>query len=389
MKIAILGAGVGGIAAAIALIQKGHEVSVYERRKAPSTIGAGIVIWPNGAFVLDRLGVLEQIRAKSGCPMKMQRFSSAGDDLGAIDIGIINKQLGYSSYSILRNDFQNILLAKLHSLRIRVNYDYEVTDITESDNKTTNVKFLNGHIITADLVIGADGRMSSPSRLYVNGDNRPVYQGFINWIGVFESEQELFPQINVYDYWGIGSRFGIVPITTKKAYWAGGIAAAEIEKNSSTDFKTELNNIFSNWPAPIAKIINDSPIDKINKIFVHDLNPIKIWHKGNLVLLGDSAHAPLPTSGQGACQALEDVWELVCSLDKYPENLEETLANYTNHRLEKTTDIINAARSFAMSLFCQDTKLCELRNKNSIKSDFNQVALGIGNLWGRNINLST
>ena len=86
------------------------------------------------------------------------------------------------------------------------------------------VHFKNGEKTTADIIIGTDGRMASYARRYVQGDNTPVYQGFINWIGVYEFEEEAFEEIAVSDYWGVGEMFGIVPVTKSKAYWAGGIA---------------------------------------------------------------------------------------------------------------------------------------------------------------------
>ena len=104
MKIAILGGGIAGISTAIALKQNGFDVSVYERHDGPSHIGAGIVVWPNATFVLDQLGVLDDIKAVSGYPGKMQRYTEENDDLGAIDIQHINQLMGYPSLSILRSD---------------------------------------------------------------------------------------------------------------------------------------------------------------------------------------------------------------------------------------------------------------------------------------------
>src|SRR5512139_2572840 len=82
MKVAILGGGVAGVSTAIALKQKGFDVSVYERHDSPTTIGAGIVVWPNAAFVLEQLAVLSEIAAISGSPIEMRRVSRTCENLG-------------------------------------------------------------------------------------------------------------------------------------------------------------------------------------------------------------------------------------------------------------------------------------------------------------------
>lgn len=109
----------------------------------------------------------------------------------------------------------------------------------------------------------------------VDDNNAPVYQGFINWIGFYESDEETFTEIDVADYWGVGERFGIAPIIKRKAYWAGGVSCDNIVARNSTECKTELTSIFSNWPQPIPKMIRHTPVERIKNIYVHDHNPIQ------------------------------------------------------------------------------------------------------------------
>lgn len=387
MKIAILGAGVAGVSSAIALKQWGFDVSLYERHPSAATIGAGLVLWPNATFVLQQLGVLDEIRAVSGRPTKMQRLSSRSEDLGTINIESINQHLGYDSYSILRSDFQNILIAKLETLGVRINYEHSVDSIY-TDKQDTLVLFENGLEITADVIIGADGRMASCARDFVQGDNKPIYQGFINWIGVFESNCDSFKQIAVQDYWGIGERFGIVPITNCKAYWAGGTASDQIGSKSSSEYKKELQSLFAHWPEPIQTVIEGTPVERINKIYVHDHDPVPTWHKNNLIMIGDAAHAPLPTSGQGACQALEDAWHLALCLVDNPGDVQYAFKSFTQIRRDKTANITLAARQFAASLFNSDPHYCETRNANSKNNDFAAIAAAMSKAWGQHLPLS-
>lgn len=388
MKVAILGGGVAGVSSAIALKQKGFDVSIYERRQSASNIGAGIVLWPNATYVLQQLGVLSEIEAVSGHPARMRRVSSANEGLGAIDIEMINSHMGHSSLSILRSNFQNILISKLKSLGVSVHYGHSVTEIETKSPGQAEVHFQNGLELTADVLIGADGRMASHSRRYVHGDNTPVYQDFINWVGVYESKEEIFEDSAVSDYWGVGERFGIVPVTKHRAYWAGGIVSVDIGPRIQADYKSELSSIFSDWPEPVQMMINHTPAERINKIYVHDHDPIQTWHKNNLIVIGDAAHASLPTSGQGACQALEDAWHLANFLNDNPHDLQNAFVKFTNKRFKKTSGMVMAARSFASSLFNRDEKFCKERNENSKNTDFLKVATSIAKGWSQHLPLN-
>lgn len=385
MEIAILGGGVAGVSTAIALKQRGFDVRIYERHQTASDIGAGIVAWPNAAYVLDRLGVLDDIQRVSGYPTKMQRFSQKGENLGAIDIEAINQRMGYPSLSLLRRDLQAVLIAKLASLGVSIEYGHRVTDIGTNATENTEVHFQNGLKITADVIVGADGRMASHARQYVLGDNTPVYQGFINWVGVFESDEETFEDMTVADYWGTGDRFGIVPVTRRKAYWAGATACPEVGSRGLQDGKTALNRLFADWPAPVQTMIERTPAARINKIYVHDHNPTQTWHKHNLIMLGDAAHAPLPTSGQGACQALEDAWHFARCLAEHGDDLALCFERFTALRVEKTASITMAGRGFAASLFSRDEAFCQARNERSKATNFHAAAASMASLWGQQL----
>lgn len=387
MKIAILGGGVAGVSSAIALTQAGFDVSIYERHEAPSNVGAGIVVWPNAAYVLEQLGILNEIRSVSGYPTKMRRLSSTNEYLGAIDINLINRHMGYPSLSILRRDLQDILTTKLTSLGVSIQYAHTVTNVETRHSNHAQVHFQNGTKIGADVIIGADGRMASCARLYVNDDNKPVYQNFINWIGVYESKEDSFEDITIRDYWGVGERFGIVPVTKRKAYWAGGTACTRIGANSPFDYQVELRSIFSAWPRDVNKIIERTPVERINKIYVHDHNPIRTWHKHNLIVIGDAAHAPLPTSGQGACQALEDAWHLARCLKDCRGDIQHAFVKFTEKQFSKTTNIIMAARGFAAMLFNRDKKFCNSRNESSKTTDFAKLAAAMSRGWAQGLPL--
>lgn len=381
MKVSILGAGVGGLSGAIALKQKGFDVDVYERDPAPRNIGAGIVCWPNASFVLGELNILQEIERVSGQPPSMDRISCLGEPLGSLDIQLLNKLSGYSSYSILRRDLMDILVSQASKLSIDIHYSHELTNFETVESGKALARFSNGVEILSEILIGADGRMNSIARQFICDDNKPVYQKFINWIGVFESEVPIFSNLSVKDYWGEGRRFGIVPVNATTAYWAGGLAATEIGSREPNKYKTELLSLFEQWPDPISRIIRGTPSEAINKIYVHDHNPADAWYRDNVLMIGDAAHAPLPTSGQGACQALEDAWHLASLIEQDHTNIADTFAAFTRLRQAKTTGIIMGGRQLASSLFNVDPAYCKQRNENSKKTDFASVAAAMARGW--------
>jgi len=389
MKIGILGGGIGGLSTAIALKQEGFDVDVYERHSQPTEIGAGIVCWPNASFVLDQLGVLNRVAIVSGSLNYMNRFTSDGEPIGSLDINKLNQLMKYPSYSIIRKDLMSILTQRSLELSINIHYQHNVTSLSNKDNGKVGVQFSNGKNIKPDIIVGADGRMNSIARKYVNGENDPIYQGFINWIGVFESESEIFTELSVSDYWGVGERFGIVPVSKTKAYWAGGVASKNIAEVIPELYKSELNSLFSRWPYIITKIINETPLSRMNKIYVHDHDPIANWCKNNVVLLGDAAHSPLPTSGQGACQALEDVWHLVNCLKENINDISKAFKLYTELRMSKTSGITMGGRQLASSIFNQDVEYCKQRNLASKNTNYKSSVVGMAKGWASGLPIST
>ena len=387
MNIGILGGGIGGLSTAIALKQEGFDVSVYERHSKPTEIGAGIVCWPNASFVLEQLGVLDEVAKVSGSITHMNRFSSTGESIGSLDINELNRLMKYPSYSILRKDLISTLIQRTIELNINIYYQYDITGLSDN-NGITSVNFSNGKSIQPDIIIGSDGRMKSISRKYVNGSNTPIYQGFINWVGVFEDKSVNFSDLSVSDYWGVGERFGIVPVSKNKAYWAGAVVSEKMIEVNPRIYKSELNSLFSTWPDLITRIINETPESSINRIYVHDHDPIDKWHKNNVILLGDAAHSPLPTSGQGACQALEDAWHFTRCLKENINDASKAFNQFTELRKSKTSGITMGGRQLASSIFNQDVEFCKHRNLASKNSNYQGAVVGMAKGWSSGLPIS-
>ncbi|WOS42785.1 FAD-dependent monooxygenase [Xanthomonas rydalmerensis] len=369
MEIGILGGGIAGLSVALALHKQGHMVHVYERRNGPATMGAGVTLWPNAGFVLQELGLLEDVAAAGGRPLSVQRKDAAGNSLGGLDITLLDRLMGYPTHTILRRDLQAVLLDHVARAGIQVEFGHRAVAIDLDAGDKAVARFENGKRIRPDLLIGADGRMNSVARRFVAGDNTPIYQGFVNWIGVAQGSGALVSDLAIQDYWGSGDRFGCVPIRTDLVYWAAAQARPLPEATPAADLRKEVMDLFAGWPEPVARLIEATPAHTIQLIAVHDVEPLHTWSRANVLLVGDAAHAPLPTSGQGACQALEDAWHLARCLEEADGALAQALTRFTAIRGPKTTKLAEQGRLFARGLFAQDTETCRLRNERAKASD--------------------
>lgn len=385
-KIAIIGGGIGGLTTAIALQQNGFtNIVVYERRTDLPSVGAGFVIWANASWVLDKLGLLNEVAVFGGRLNQMQRWTDGGDYLGGIELTKIDEKIGYPSYAVSKREFQFFLQMKVNELSIELQNNSVVTGIEEDENENSFLRLADNSIVEADIIIGADGRMNSISKSYIQSNNLPVYQDYINWVGILESEKPLPIENNVLDYWGCGERFGIVPINKNKVYWAGCKALPLNSSNIEPTDQHELLKIFQHWSPLIKTVLEKTQSINIKRIPIFDHTPNPQWFKKNVCLLGDSAHASLPTSGQGACQAMEDAWHLAKQLSRF-ETLKDSFEAYKNIRFEKTTSISLSGRDFAKSLFNTSTDYCLERNRKAKETDYENVANGMAELWSRQLN---
>ena len=385
MEIAVLGAGVAGAATAISLAERGHSVRVFERRPTAGDLGAGVVLWPNATFVLETLGLLEALLEIGGRPSAMRRASDRGELLGELDIGVLDRVMGYPSVSLLRRELQRVLLARLDELGVPIYYGRVGREIGERAGCAW-LRFDDDSQIDAELLIGADGRMRSVARHYVHGDSEPVYQGFVNWVGTAEAPDGLVEDAAILDFWGIGLRFGIVPINRRQVYFAGAAAAALDAPDDAEDLQGVLRARFDGWPAPVQQVIAHA--EGLRRIRIYDHDPISRWHRGRVLLIGDAAHAPLPTSGQGACQALEDAWHLAQCLPDNNVELSTALEAFTARRQAKTGSIIFAGRQFAHSLFQIDAEASQLRNEAARNADQLRGVTAMAAFWSQGLPLA-
>lgn len=385
MEIGILGGGIAGLSVALALHKQGYNPRVYERRAEPATMGAGVTLWPNASFVLEELGLLQDIEAIGGRPLSMRRQDSEGNPLGGLDIALLDRTMGYPTYTVLRRHLQEVLLDHVARAGIPVEFGHRAVAIELDAHGRTVAHFENGASTRPDLLIGADGRMDSVARKFVAGDNTPVYQGFVNWIGVAQGQHALVDDMAIQDFWGAGERFGCVAIRPDLVYWAAAQARPLSEATPTADMRKEVENLFAGWPEPVARIVRATPANAIRLIAVHDLEPLHTWSRASVLLVGDAAHAPLPTSGQGACQALEDAWHLARCMDGANGGLEEIFQAFAKIRAPKTARLAEQGRVFARGLFATDPETCRIRNERAKASDPVRDVQVLAAGWGQGL----
>lgn len=340
-KIAIVGAGVAGMALAILATKQGNKVSLFERGSAVSTLGAGVTLWSNAMFVMQQIGLDKAISAVGGLPSMMRQFDPQGVLQTEFDILAVNTLCGFPSVTILRRELMGLLEDTVENLGINIKFN---SSITVADVMKLSREF--------DLVVGADGRMNSVVRQTLYRDKvTPHYHGFVNVIGVSNQKNSALDSA-IYDFRGSGQRFGIVPVNNGECYWAGAWNAPIDKQRPQSDWFAELDQRFRGWPNPVKSVLQSSDEASMKCIFVHDIDPLPFWHQGNILLIGDAAHASLPTSGQGACQALEDAWHLSRVL-KEEDELAIALQNFYRQRYTKTSAAQMVGRHLANKLFCE------------------------------------
>jgi 2-polyprenyl-6-methoxyphenol hydroxylase-like FAD-dependent oxidoreductase len=339
LTVAIVGAGIGGLTAALALRQLGAKVRVFERAPEIKEVGAGLGVWANAVRVLDILGVGDRLRTAAQ-PMKtVGLYSANGRPLSITDMTAFTHTIGTPSFVMHRADLQGALLKAVGSESLETNR--ECVGLGEFSNKPV-VYFASRSDFKADLVIGADG-FNSIVRTSLWGDSRICYSGQSCYRGIVRipiAQPGLLAEIQ-----GPGKRLGYCPFAQDRLYWFACHNAPRNQPEDSRGAKAKLLEMFRGWPFDLPNAIQATPDDAIIRNDLNDRTPLKRWSRGSVTLLGDAAHPMLPNLGQGACTAIEDAAVLARSLQT-ESDLAAALARYEAERIPRTTRLVNLSRRF-------------------------------------------
>lgn len=354
-KVLVIGGGIGGATATLALQKIGIEAEMYERAPELKEVGAGIALWAAPYRALEQLGAGEKIR-QSAAPLCFGKFGfPSGKVFRRLDL---EKILGleYSENFILhRADLHSAILNGIAENTIHTGYECKRI---EQNADGVKVFFENGETAVGDLLIGADG-FHSIVRKTLFGVSKVRYSGQTCYRGIADIAA-LEPQV-LAEIQGAGQRFGIAPINEKRVYWFAAMNALANEKDTPENRRDFLMEKYKDWSFGIPELISATANNILRNDLV-DYEPLKTWTKGRITLLGDAAHPMLPNLGQGACTAIEDGYILARNIRQKGANV-DALAAYQAERIGRTTRIVNQSRQFGVPLLWTNPAAIWLRNK--------------------------
>ena len=328
----IVGGGIGGLAAAIALRQIGMEVQVFERAAEIREVGAGLLVGENALHALERIGLAEQIRAL-GVPNAGSALRSwRGETL----IGVDPHDMASRLVIVHRADLLGVLRAALPDHVVTLGAS--VTSVLQ-DAAGVTLRLADGRSARGDVLIGADG-LHSVVRANLFGQEPPRYAGYTSWRGVVPFDGT---GLVVCESFGRGARFGMAPLRGGRVYWYATQSAPAGARPPVGGWKPMLLKQFRGWHAPIEALIAATDAAQILHLDIHDRPPLRHWSDGRITLLGDAAHPMTPNLGQGACQALEDAVVLAQHLQAVPDPI-AGLRAYETTRIPRTASIVRQAR---------------------------------------------
>lgn len=343
MKAIIVGGGIGGLTAAIALKQQGIDFEIYEAAPELKPVGAGIVMASNAMQVFQRLGIEKKI-AQAG--LEVQQAFGVDEKfkvISGLDVkGKVAPRYGIGSYAIHRGRLQQALLSEIESSKVYLNKRLDRVEQTQSKVK---VVFMDGSLAEADIVIGADG-IKSAVRKSIFGDLPLRYSGQTCWRGMAKFALPDDKKGNSYEMWGPkkGLRFGFVPTAPDEVYFFTTFFTSEGGRDAGPN-QEKLIQLYAPFGALPKQIIEATPEENIIRSDIHDLAPIQQWWKSRVVLLGDAAHATTPNLGQGGCQAVEDAFVMAKCL-KENSNHELAFAQFQSTRFVKANYVVNTSWQF-------------------------------------------
>ena len=337
MKINIIGGGIGGLATAVALQQRGFDAHVYEAAAQLEPVGKGIWVPTNAMLVLNRLGLGDAVAERGVELERIEVRDKRGGVLQAIDLGEVRARFGQTTVSVLRAELQAVLAEALTGGTLHLGKRCKGVRTSE---KGAVALFDDGTEIEGDVLVGADGIRSVVREVVMPGI--PLrYAGQTCYLGL--AEGRLPPELarTVWEVWGGSCRFGVSAVAGDRAYWFAPVTAPEGAEKVD-DVATYLADLYADFPKPIPDIIRRTPASEIIRVNLYDFAPLEHWAKARVVLVGDAAHAMTPNLGQGGAQAIEDAYVLAKVLTR-EGSLDKAFATYEQVRQPKAKRIVRTA----------------------------------------------
>ena len=349
MRILIVGAGIGGLTAALALLRDGHDVAVYEQAEKLAELGAGVQISANGAHVLFALGLESAIRAVWCEPgAKEIRLWNTGETWKLFDLGAESvARYGAPYFMMHRADLHTTLIDAVRALKPdAIRLGARATGFKD-DGKTVTLHLASGEHMTGDALIGADG-VHSRIRNILAGDDKAEFTGCMAWRGLVPVEKlPAHMRRNVGVNW-VGPGGHVINYFLRRGEIFNFVGIVErdwrVESWTERGTREECASDFAGWNDDIHAIIRN--IAEPYKWALLGRMPLTRFSHGRVTLLGDAAHPTLPMLAQGANMAIEDGLVLARCIAAYDDPA-TALARYDAARVERTAKLVRGANESA------------------------------------------
>ena len=350
MRILIVGAGIGGLTASLALLRDGHEVEVYEQAPRLAELGAGVQISANGSRVLFALGLEDTLRKVWAEPVgKEIRLWNTGETWKLFDLAAESiARYGAPYFMIHRADLHGVLIDAVRALKPdAIRLDARCIGFDNDGNRVT-LLLANGERVTGDALIGADGVHSVIRRQLFGGDTAQ-FTGCVAWRGLIPVAK-LPPRFsrNVGVNW-VGPGGHVINYLLRRGELFNFVGIVErgdwrVESWTEKGTREECAEDFSRWHDDVHELIRN--IEQPYKWALLGREPRETIARGCVALTGDAAHPTLPMLAQGANMAIEDGMVLARCLSA-DDDVERGLTRYQAARVERTAKLVRGANEMA------------------------------------------
>lgn len=355
-KILIIGGGIGGLCAAIALQRKGFDAQVYEKAPTIKALGAGLSLSVNAVLALRQIGLDQELIA-AGQELRYMRIpDSRGKLISQTDMAPVAQSFGAANFSIHRAVLHDILINHLQEGSLHLGKAF--THVTQDKSKVT-VDLEDGTQVVGDTLLAFDG-IHSAVRKQLLPQVRPRYAGYTCWRAVIDGMPQAMQEDQATETWGKAGRFGIVPLKGGKIYWFATVNAPQQNARMQSFGIKELKAHFKEYHLPIPEILSRTQDAQLIWNDIIDLKPIDQYVFGRVALAGDAAHATTPNMGQGACMAIEDAAVLANLLAT--QAVEKALQQYEVQRMKRTQQIVRTSYQLGKVAQWENPILQTLRN---------------------------
>ena len=351
----IIGGGVAGLTAAIALQQLNREFAIFEQTKVLKGIGAGFGLAANAMQAFNLLGIKEGVEKIGFYTSSFNILDHKGNILLAPDTQQLQQKYNQDNFTVHRADLHAHLIHLVNENNLHLG---KKALSFEQIGGVIKIHFDDGTHHTAKYLLIADG-VKSPLRQQLLPHSTPRYSGYTCWRATIDNSSIQLKKGT--ETWGPKGRFGMTPLVGNRIYWYACVNSPANNPLYKQFTIADLQNHFADYHHPIPTILAETEDTDLIWNDIIDIKPLQHLAYGNILLLGDAGHATTPNLGQGACQAIEDVAVLVDEL-KHNKSTIEAFQSFERRRLSRTKYITDTSKRIGEVAQWENPFLIGIRN---------------------------